>query len=48
MTDVSGSHYMNMEKLLAFLHKAYGGALQYLNAIGVTEEMRYSDRKSVV
>jgi len=40
MTDVSGSHYMNMEKLLAFLRKVYGGASQYLDAIGVTEEVR--------
>ena len=40
MDDVSGSHYMNMEKLLAFLHKAYGGASQYLDEIGITDAVR--------
>ena len=40
MADVSGSHYMNMEKLLAFLHKNYGGVIQYLDEIGVTDAVR--------
>ena len=40
MDDVSGSHYMNMEKLLAFLHKNYGGVIQYLDEIGVTDAVR--------
>ena len=40
MADNSGSHYMNMEKLLAFLHKNYGGVIQYLDEIGVTDAVR--------
>ena len=40
MADVSGSHYTNMEKLLAFLSEAYGGVIQYLDAIGVTDAVR--------
>ena len=40
MADVSGSHYTNMEKLLAFLHKNYGGVIQYLDEIGVTDAVR--------
>ena len=48
MADVSGSHYMNMEKLLAFLHKAYGGASQYLDAIGVTKEVHRKIYKKFV
>ena len=40
MADVSGSHYTNMEKLLAFLSEAYGGVIQYLDEIGVTDTAR--------
>ena len=40
MADVSGSHYTNMEKLLAFLSETYGGVIQYLDAIGVTDAVR--------
>ena len=48
MDDVSGSHYMNMEKLLAFLHKAYGGASQYLDEIGITDAVRRKIYKKFV
>ena len=37
--DVTGSCFKNMENLLAFLHKTYGGVKEYLFSIGVTEKM---------
>lgn len=37
-TDVTGSCFKNMENLLAFLHKTYGGVKEYLFSIGVAEK----------
>ncbi|MBC6720366.1 MULTISPECIES: tyrosine-protein phosphatase [Treponema] len=48
MADVSGSRYTNMEKLLDFLHKTYGGVMQYLDAIGVTDTVRKKIYKKFV
>lgn len=35
--DISGSHYHNMYKLLGYLQHAYGGPVDYLHSIGISD-----------
>ena len=36
-TDITGSHYHNMERILAFLDKKYGSVEGYVSSLGIPE-----------
>ena len=36
-TDITGSHYHNMERLLAYIDKKYGSVEGYVSSLGITE-----------
>ncbi|WP_020610701.1 tyrosine-protein phosphatase [Sediminispirochaeta bajacaliforniensis] len=47
-SDISGSNYYNMQLVIEFLEKRYGGAVPYLKAIGIDETTLHTIRSKFI